>query len=143
MEHKPFLSVSIAVVHIVILILTMQQNDCPSHTTQRCLNPSLHRFALQPFSENPLLGPSARTLISMGGLESDLITKANEGWRIITSMWLHAGVLHILGTSLGMVLLGMPLERQLGFAKVLNSTSPFGGIQIKWQRIRCVWSLGS
>lgn len=104
-------------VHIVILIMTMQQNDCPNHTTESCLNPYLHRFAFQPFKENPLLGPSAKTLLSMGALESALVTKAREGWRLITSIWLHAGVLQIVGTSLGMLLVGMPLERQLGFLK--------------------------
>jgi len=37
-------------------------------------------------------------------------------------MWLHAGVLQILGTCSGMLLLGMPLERQLGFVKVASSS---------------------
>lgn len=121
-HHTPFITPAIAVVHIVILILTMQQNDCPKHTSEACLSPSLHRFAFQPFRENPLLGPSAKILLSMGALESDLITKAREGWRIVTAMWLHAGVLQILGTCSGMLLLGMPLERQLGFVKVASSS---------------------
>lgn len=129
-QHTPFLSVAIAVAHIVILIMTMQQNDCPNHTTETCLNPSLHRFAFQPFGENPLLGPSAKTLLTMGALESDLVTKAHEGWRVITAIWLHAGVLHIMGTSLGMLLLGIPLERQLGFVKVDNQTTSHSPSQL-------------
>lgn len=79
---------------------------------------SLRRFAFQPFGENPLLGPSAKTLLRMGALESELVTKAHEGWRLLSAMWLNAGVLQVMGTVLGMMLLGIPLERQLGFAKV-------------------------
>lgn len=118
-QHTPFLSVAIAVAHTVTLIMVMYQNDCPNHTTETCLFPSLHGFAFQPFGENPLLGPSAKTLLTMGALESDLITKAHDGWRLLSAMWLHAGVLQIIGNDLGMLLLGIPLERQMGFIKVL------------------------
>ncbi|XP_024402194.2 RHOMBOID-like protein 6, mitochondrial isoform X1 [Physcomitrium patens] len=116
--HVPWISMAFTIAHTVILIVTMHQNDCPSHTQTACLNPSFHKFAMQPFDENPLLGPSAKTLLSLGALESDLITKSREGWRLLSAMWLHAGVLHIAGTASGMLLLGIPLERQLGFVKV-------------------------
>lgn len=115
----PWITLAIAIAHTVIFIMIMQQNDCPSFTQKEaCLLSSLQRFAFQPFGENPLLGPSAKTLLRMGALESDLITKAHEGWRLLSAMWLHAGVLHTIGTILGMMLLGVPLERQLGFLKV-------------------------
>lgn len=97
----------------------MQQNDCPSSGRKRpCLLAGLRRFSFQPFNENPLLGPSAKSLLRLGALESDLVTKAHEGWRLLTAMWLHAGVLHIIGMVLGMILLAIPLERQLGYLKV-------------------------
>lgn len=123
--HVPWISMAFTIAHTVILIVTMHQNDCPSHTQTACLNPSFHKFAMQPFDENPLLGPSAKTLLSLGALESDLITKSREGWRLLSAMWLHAGVLHIAGTASGMLLLGIPLERQLGFVKVAHSAPHF------------------
>jgi membrane associated rhomboid family serine protease len=123
-QYTPFLSVAMVVAHFVTLIMVMQQNDCPNHTTKSCLFPSLHRFSFQPFSENPLLGPSAKTLLTMGALESDLITKARDGWRLLSAIWLHAGVLQIIGNDLGMLLLGIPLERHMGFIKVLAYHNP-------------------
>ncbi|KAG0600842.1 hypothetical protein M758_11G065100 [Ceratodon purpureus] len=117
-KHVPWISLAIAIAYPVIFIMIMRQNDCPSNPRRACMLKSLRRFAFHPFGDNPLLGPSAKTLVKMGALESDLITKAHEGWRLLSSMWLHAGVLHIMGTILGMLVLGIPLERQLGFVKV-------------------------
>lgn len=120
-KYVPWISLVIAIAYTVIFIITMQQNDCPSNPRKACLLSSLRRFAFQPFGENPLLGPSAKSLVRMGALESDLVTKAHEGWRLLTAIWLHAGVLHIMGTVLGMLVLGIPLERQLGFIKVVDN----------------------
>jgi membrane associated rhomboid family serine protease len=123
-KHVPWISLAIPITYTVIFIIIMQQNDCPSHPRKVCLLPALRRFAFQPFGENPLLGPSAKTLLRMGALESDLVTKVHEGWRLLSTMWIHSGVLHITGTALGILVIGIPLERQLGFVKVLQVFSP-------------------
>ena len=36
------------------------------------------------------------TLVRMGGLNTDLIVREGEGWRLITSMWMHGGVVHLV-----------------------------------------------
>lgn len=118
-KHVPWISLAIAIAYTVIFIMIMQQNDCPSSGRKKaCLLAPLRRFAFEPFGENPLLGPSAKTLVRMGALEAELVTKAHEGCRLLSTMWLHAGVLHVMGSVLGIMLLGIPLERQLGFVKV-------------------------
>ena len=54
----------IALANIVSFGYTMYVNDCPStHRLEAsdCVFPSLGRFAFEPFSINPLLGPSLYT----------------------------------------------------------------------------------
>lgn len=121
--HTPWLSVTLTISYAIIFIMTMQHNNCPENAVNKnlCLLPALGKFSFQPWSENPLLGSSGRTLIGMGALEAELVTKAHEGWRLLTSMWLHAGVFHIIGNLMGLLVLGIPLERQIGYLKVLTT----------------------
>ncbi|KAH9099033.1 hypothetical protein LEN26_016403 [Aphanomyces euteiches] len=58
---------------------------------------------------NPLLGPSADVLLKMGAQRSDLIYSGGW-WRLITAMFLHAGILHLFFNMLGLYQLGMELE---------------------------------
>jgi len=46
-----------------------------------------------PLSENPMAGPSARVLSEMGA-KNDSLIEEGELWRIVTPMFLHAGVFH-------------------------------------------------
>eukprot|EP01041_Mallomonas_annulata_P007243 gene7243-14777_t len=46
--------------------------------------------------ENPLIGPSALTMVKYGGKEAWLIIVKNEWWRLITPIFLHAGIIHII-----------------------------------------------
>lgn len=55
---------------------------------------SLDGFA--PRSENPLIGPSAATLVRWGAKESALIVFNNQWWRLISPIFLHAGIIHII-----------------------------------------------
>uniref|UniRef100_J3KWF2 RHOMBOID-like protein n=2 Tax=Oryza brachyantha TaxID=4533 RepID=J3KWF2_ORYBR len=54
----------------------------------------------------------------MGALETSKITKDHEGWRLITCIWLHAGVVHILANMLSLLLIGIRLEKEFGFMRI-------------------------
>lgn len=43
----------------------------------------------------------------------------HEGWRLLTCIWLHAGVVHLLANMLSLVFIGIRLEQQFGFGMVL------------------------
>lgn len=38
-----------------------------------------------------------------------------EGWRLLTCIWLHAGVIHLGANMLSLVFIGIRLEQQFGF----------------------------
>lgn len=50
---------------------------------------AVNNWTIEPLDENPMVGPSADTLILMGAKESHLIVVAKQGWRLITASFLH------------------------------------------------------
>ncbi|CAD6204233.1 unnamed protein product [Miscanthus lutarioriparius] len=101
----------------------MYVNNCPAHATASsrrgggaCVARGfLHRFSFQPLSENPLLGPSSATLQKLGALVWDKVVQEHQGWRLLTCIWLHAGVAHLLANMISLVLIGLRLEQQFGY----------------------------
>lgn len=59
-------------------------------------------------------------LEKLGALEWDKIVHRNQAWRLITCIWLHAGVIHLLANMLSLVFIGIRLEQQFGFGKNLR-----------------------
>lgn len=51
----------------------------------------------------------------MGALEFYKIVHRHQVWRLVTSMWLHAGVIHLLANMLSLAFIGIRLEQQFGF----------------------------
>jgi membrane associated rhomboid family serine protease len=56
---------------------------------------------------------SAEALILMGALSRDAVL-AGEWWRLVTAVFLHGGVDHILGNALALFVLGMVCEHAFG-----------------------------
>lgn len=54
-------------------------------------------------------------LEKMGALESTKVVNKHQAWRLITCIWLHAGVFHLLANMLCLVFIGIRLEQQFGF----------------------------
>jgi len=117
--------------NVVVFFVTMVVNDCPknSGTPRKCIPRFLGRLSFQPLKENPLFGPSSSTLQKMGGLEWSKVVQQHQGWRLISCIWLHAGVVHILANMLGLVFIGLRLEQEFGFLRIgiLYLLSGFGG----------------
>ena len=51
----------------------------------------LNGWKFEPLSVNPMIGPSAETLLKLGAKDSYLIVVQQEIWRIASPMVLHAG----------------------------------------------------
>ncbi|EOA37577.1 hypothetical protein CARUB_v10011917mg [Capsella rubella] len=128
-QWTSWLTPTIVVANVAVFIVVMFINDCPKTTNGDCVAKFLRRFSFQPLRENPLLGPSSSTLQKMGALEWRKVVQDNEKWRLITSMWLHAGVFHLFTNMFNVIFFGIRLEQQFGFIKIgiVYLISGFGG----------------
>ncbi|KAG9454670.1 hypothetical protein H6P81_007574 [Aristolochia fimbriata] len=113
----PWLVPSFVVANIAVFVVTMSINNCPKNSSS-CVAKSLGRFSFQPFKENPLLGPSSSTLVKMGALDVNEVVHEHQGWRLITCIWLHAGVFHVLANMLSLLFIGIRLEQEFGFVRI-------------------------
>ncbi|XP_010250098.1 PREDICTED: RHOMBOID-like protein 2 isoform X2 [Nelumbo nucifera] len=142
----PWLMPTFVIVNVAAFVYTMYINNCPATTGRhRCVFPSLGRFSFQPLSQNPLFGPSTKTLELMGGLEWILVVKEGEGWRLISCIWLHAGVIHLLTNMISLLFIGIRLEQEFGFLKVglVYVISGFGGSLLSSLTLRSSISVGA
>ena len=58
-------------------------------------------------------------LEKMGALEVDKVVHRHQAWRLISCIWLHAGVIHVLANMLSLVFIGIRLEQEFGFGIIL------------------------
>lgn len=60
------------------------------------------------------------SLRKLGALERDLVVENGEGWRLLSCIWLHAGVVHLLANMISLLFIGIRLEQEFGFSKNLR-----------------------
>ncbi|KAK9280539.1 hypothetical protein L1049_014231 [Liquidambar formosana] len=127
-----------------MFLVTMYVNNCPENSVS-CVARFLGRFSFQPLKENPLLGPSSTTLEEMGALEVVKVVHEHQAWRLITCIWLHAGVFHVLANMLSLIFIGIRLEQEFGFARIglLYVISGFGGSLLSALFIQSSISVGA
>jgi membrane associated rhomboid family serine protease len=65
-----------------------------------------------------LVGFSPNVLLELGGLNQELV-RDGEWWRLISVMFLHGGLLHILFNGLALYSFGMEMERVMGGTRFL------------------------
>jgi membrane associated rhomboid family serine protease len=58
----------------------------------------------------------------MGALDWKKIVHQHQGWRLISCIWLHAGLIHLIVNMLSLLFIGIRLEQQFGFGKIFIST---------------------
>lgn len=121
--RTPWMIPALALIHLIAFILAMSHNNCDRKGTDggendNCIFTLVKRFPFQPLTENPLLGPSAISLLDFGALESELVGQAGQEWRLITTLTLHAGMFHLAGNLACLLYVGVQLEREFGFLKV-------------------------
>ncbi|PIN24390.1 Rhomboid family protein [Handroanthus impetiginosus] len=141
----PWLVPTIIIVNIVFFVIAMYINDCPAHSDD-CVGVSiLGRFAFQNTRENPLLGPSAATLLKIGALEVQKVVEEHQAWRLVSCMWLHAGTFHVVANMLSLLFVGIRLEQEFGFVRVglLYVISGIGGSLASSLFVRTSISVGA
>eukprot|EP01025_Chloroclados_australasicus_P067502 TRINITY_DN933_c0_g1_i6.p1 TRINITY_DN933_c0_g1~~TRINITY_DN933_c0_g1_i6.p1 ORF type:complete len:703 (-),score=41.83 TRINITY_DN933_c0_g1_i6:914-2719(-) len=57
-----------------------------------------NEWEIEPLSRNPLVGVSSSTVLQIGGLDYDKIYEEQQYWRLLTSIWITVGLIHIVGT---------------------------------------------
>lgn len=57
-------------------------------------------------------------LTKMGALVWEKVVHRHQGWRLLSSMWLHAGVIHLVANMLCLLFIGMRLEQQFGYGRL-------------------------
>lgn len=70
------------------------------------------KFAVAPGSA--LWTPSIRTLVALGGLNSDLVLQHGQWWRLLSATVLHGGLLHLVFNSIALYMAGRVLETLVG-----------------------------
>ncbi|XP_043699740.1 RHOMBOID-like protein 5 [Telopea speciosissima] len=132
--HKPWISWFVPFIFMLdsgLFVYTMYVNNCPATIDSgHCLfSASLGRFSFQPLSENRMFGPSAQTLMLVGGLQPKLVVNEGQGWRLFSCMWLHGGLIHLLANMVSLLFIGVRLEQEFGFLKIglLYMLSGLGG----------------
>ncbi|CAL1361291.1 unnamed protein product [Linum trigynum] len=65
----------------------------------------------------------------MGAMEVEKVVKGHQGWRLISCIWLHAGVFHLLANMISLLIIGIRLEKEFGFIRIglVYVLSGFGG----------------
>src|SRR5580700_8349567 len=70
-------------------------------------------FVLMVVSGVDFLQPDTESLIKWGA-NIRALTLDGQWWRIITSFFVHIGIIHVVFNMYALLYIGVPLERQLG-----------------------------
>ena len=57
----------------------------------------------------------------MGALAIKKVVDHHQGWRLISCIWLHGGVFHLLANMLGLLVIGIRMEREFGFGMFVQA----------------------
>lgn len=56
----------------------------------------------------------------MGAMQWSIVVEKKEVWRVVSCMWLHAGVIHIVSNMVSLLFVGIRLEQEFGFGMCLS-----------------------
>jgi membrane associated rhomboid family serine protease len=95
-QQYGYLSIGFAIVQIIVLALMMWQ------------------CGVAPLQLNPMVGPYPDALSEWGGKNAVLILEDGEWYRLVTPIFLHAGVIHLLGNVAVQLESGVFFEKEWG-----------------------------
>ncbi|KMS99022.1 hypothetical protein BVRB_3g066290 [Beta vulgaris subsp. vulgaris] len=111
-------------INVIMFLVTMLVNNCPSHNNNNnvngrsCVARFLGRVSFEPLRYNPLLGPGPHALLKMGAINWSAVVEHHQGWRLITSIWLHSGLIDLLVNMFCLLFVGIRIENLYGFLRV-------------------------
>jgi membrane associated rhomboid family serine protease len=97
--NKPFFTYILLVVCTTMLVISFGVNG----------------WTIEPLSENPMIGPSSKTLKALGAKDTTLIVIGGEWYRLFSPMFLHAGLIHYFLNMLALWFIGSAVEQCHGF----------------------------
>jgi membrane associated rhomboid family serine protease len=71
-------------------------------------------WKVEPISVNPMIGPSAETLIKLGARDTLKIVDQGQWYRIFTPLVLHAGIIHYFINMVALWFVGGAIEQSHG-----------------------------
>ena len=95
MSSRPWFTYSIIFLCTIMLIVTFGVNG----------------WKVEPLNVNPLIGPSAQTLIKVGARQTSLIVNEGQWYRLFTPILLHAGLIHYIINMLATWYIGSAVEQ--------------------------------
>lgn len=95
-QNKGYFSIAFSMVQTVVLAAMMIQ------------------CSIAPLQINPMIGPPPDALDYWGGKNSLKILKDNEEWRLLTPIFLHAGIIHLFCNVSVQLDVGEFFEREWG-----------------------------
>lgn len=93
------------------------------------LSIGVNGWKIESLKDNPMIGPSAQTLIDVGAKKTSLIVTDREWFRLLSPMFLHAGVIHYVLNMLAFWFVGYAVEMNHGAvnAAILFIVPAIGG----------------
>ena len=76
---------------------------------------ALNDWSIEPFPDNPMIGPDAETLVTMEAKQSLLMVGENEICRLSSTMVFRAGLIHYLLNMLALWFVGSAVDLCHGF----------------------------
>lgn len=112
--NRPFFTYFLLLVCTVMLIVSIGMNG----------------WAIEPLNVNPMIGPSADTLLRLGAKDTQLIVLESQWYRIFAPMVLHAGIIHYCLNMLALWFVGSAVEQCHGTlaAAILFIIPAVGGL---------------
>ena len=113
MVNRPFFTYFMLVFCTIMMLVTFAKNG----------------WRFEPLNVNPLAGPSPETLIDVGARYSTLIVNEGQWYRLLSPMFLHAGLIHYFVNMLALWYVGAAIEQShgLGVAAMLFFIPAVGG----------------
>ena len=113
MVNRPFFTYFMLVFCTIMMLVTFAEND----------------WKIEPMNVNPLVGPSPEALIDVGARNSSLIVNEGQWYRLLSPMFLHAGLIHYVVNMLALWYVGAAIETShgLGVAAMLFFIPAVGG----------------